>query len=195
MDKYADDAILNSPDFEFVFDLLQRHPSLPIKLGCGVAQFTIRLVPPWFRNRAFYIIRNDGSVTDFSFTECLSPRSHAVRFQNACRTAIADQIVAFVERSFADVESIACAITGALVTRDNYHVDHEPPFRDLVQEFITIEKIALKEVRIDGEADNETRDYFGDALLAARFAAFHRTNAKLRLVTPDANLRRTRNAS
>src|SRR5439155_24213173 len=127
----------------------QRHPSLPIKLGCGVAQFTIRLAPPWFRNRAFYIIRNDGSVTDFSFTECLSPRSHAVRFQNACRTAIADQIVAFVEQSSAHVERVACAITGALVTRKSYHVDHEPPFRSLVRQFIAMEKIAVDDVWID----------------------------------------------
>jgi len=132
MKNYRDGDRLNLQDFNFVFDLLQRHPSSERKLGAsGVAHFTIRHAPPWFRNRAFYIVRNDGLETEFSFKECLSPQSHAVRFQNACRTAVADQIIAFVEASFSDVECVACAITGATVTRASYHVDHEPPFRDL----------------------------------------------------------------
>ncbi len=195
MKKYPDDSILDLPVFEFVFDLLRRHPSLPKKLGCGVAKFTVRRVPPWYRNRAFYIIRNDGTGTEFSFMECLSPRPHAIRFQNACRTAIADQIVEFVERSFALDECVQCAITGAPLTRKACHVDHDPPFRNLVRQFIETEKIVIDEVRIDGEADNVTTDYFGDSLLAKRFSAFHRDHAKLRLVTSAANLGRRRNTS
>jgi len=54
MKNYRDGDRLNLQDFNFVFDLLQRHPSSERKLGAsGVAHFTIRHAPPWFRNRAF----------------------------------------------------------------------------------------------------------------------------------------------
>jgi hypothetical protein len=103
MAKYADGERLDQPaDAEFVFSLLQRHRLAAKKIGVGVEYFTIRTVLPW-RNRAFYIIRSDGSDVEFSFVECLSETSHRARFQNACREAIHNQIVQFIEHSLRPV--------------------------------------------------------------------------------------------
>src|ERR1700694_4732043 len=96
MAKYTAAEPLNAADARFVLDLLQWHRLASKKIGCGISQFLIRPAPPFFRNRAFYIIRTDGSPVEFSFVECISPTSQLSRFQNACRTAVHIQIEDFV---------------------------------------------------------------------------------------------------
>jgi hypothetical protein len=192
MAKYRDNEILDPEDRAFLLKFVQLHPHAPEKIGAGIAQFTIRHAPPWFRNRAFYIIRVVGPDVEFSFMECLRPSSQKQRFRNACRTAISRDIVDFVETSFEARSIWRCPLTGAPVTRDSYEVDHEPQFVDLVSRFVTEYKIDESAVDIGGDGDHETRDYFRDSTLSMHFAEFHRTHGKLRLVTPEANRKRPR---
>lgn len=169
-----------------------RHPRAEEKIGPGVAYITIRAVPPWRRNRAFYVVRVDGKGDWFSFEKCLRPLPHSERFRRACRTTASQQIIDFVNRCFDKQATWICPLSGERVTRDYYNVDHEPPFEDLVRKFIAENGIDILAVEIGGNEYGETSDYFRDKTLSARFAEFHKSHARLRLTAPPGNLHRKR---
>ena len=56
--------------------LLRRHEEETEKIGSGISHFIVDDAPPEYeiRTRCFWIIRSDGSRTDFSFKHCLEAR-------------------------------------------------------------------------------------------------------------------------
>ncbi len=65
------DRISEPADEQFLLDLLDLHPQRDSKLGGGVAYFEVRTNPKFVRQKSFYLIRVDGSETDFSFVKCV----------------------------------------------------------------------------------------------------------------------------
>lgn len=173
-------------DDRFLRDLFARHPSAAEKHGPGIAEIRVVTVPPW-NTRGFEIRRVDGTTTDISYLECLAPTTPRHWYRAACRTAIAEQVLAAKAAAFAEADCIACPVTGELVGRDDCHVDHAPPwtFEAIADTFavdLDLESIGY----LDG--DNRVRSQFADADLTARFADFHRARAVLRVVSVRANL-------
>ncbi len=174
----------------FLIDLFERHQDALSKIGMGVATVRVRLAMP-YRTRCFEIERVDGSRTDISYLECLKPSTAKQWFPAACRTAVADQIQAHKDLEFATADSTStCPITGDLLTRDNCHVDHAPPwtFAAIVAAFIKenwhidIHRVGY----VDG--DNVVESRFAEPATAAEFARFHKERAVLRVVSKRANL-------
>jgi len=190
---YADGVPLAPPHQAFVLDLASRHRLINQKIGCGVSHLVIRSVPP-FKTRAVYFVRTDGTDVEISLEECLNSSPQWRRFQNACREAIHDQVEGFLARTFEASETVQCSLSGDIVTRQNYNVDHEAPFLSLVENFVALNRIDVDHVEIGGDRDHETRDFFLDSQLRRAFEDFHRENARLRITTKDANLRRKRKA-
>src|SRR5258706_3097983 len=62
---------------QFMFAVLEDHPSVEIKIGCGVANMEVRSDARYPNIRYFWIIRHDGTGTDFSFKQCLKPPTQA----------------------------------------------------------------------------------------------------------------------
>lgn len=60
------------PDTTELMWLLERHPEVDDKLGCGVDHFSVR--DALYGTRCFEIVRKDGSTTDFSFKSCIEGR-------------------------------------------------------------------------------------------------------------------------
>ena len=183
---------LDSDDLTFVLALLELHPKAAEKVGVGVAGIAVVSEPTW-GTRHFEVVRTDGSTTDFSFMKCLYPATKLRLFKQACRHAVADDIIEFRHRAFDaadDAGHIVCPILGVPVTRLEAHVDHEPPrtFDELVQEFIQREQIDIDEVAVTGLGDGELRKGLADSELEDRWRQFHRMNAHLRVVSAKANL-------
>ena len=176
---------LNLEDKSLLIDLIGQHPSADIKIGCGIANIIIRQDPIWKKNKQFMIIRDDGSMIDFSYKICLygERRSKLDMFRIACRTAVSLDIIRF-KRENLKPDSI-CPHLGIPLTEDNAHVDHVKPltFNLLVDEFIYNHALNIEDVIIEGELQKR----FVDPGLAAKFRHFHNIVGVLELVSEKAN--------
>ena len=56
------------------------------KIGCGVKDFFISKT--MYGTMGFNLIRVDNSTTDFSFLQCVNPKSEMMKIKQACRSAI-----------------------------------------------------------------------------------------------------------
>jgi hypothetical protein len=179
---------IDAADAGFLTDLLRLHPEAAIKIGAGVSRFEVR-ANPLYGGVGFWVVRVDGTATDFSFNQCLRPSDHRQRALHAMRVSIADQIIAWRDRHFA-AGPVNCALTGVPVTAPACHVDHaEPTFLELAERFAATEGgWASVEVSTSPEATIGPRLTRPDQ--QDRWQAHHDRVASLRIVTPRANLRR-----
>lgn len=191
-DSYTDGAILADDHFEFMLDLLNRHEEAGIKIGCGVACMYTRANEVFKNNREFWLVRTDGSETDFSFEICLKHETKLQKFKSACRTAVAPIVMGFKLDFFDQAGGVAlCPVTGDKITlRKNSHVDHARPntFDKIVSDFIEgygldVEAIDLITAE-DGRVTNEIRS----ERIKADFIKFHNERANLRVISRYANL-------
>jgi len=179
---------LDEDSVAFLRDLVRRHRSAAEKIGPGIRTFRIVNVRP-YNMKGFEIVRVDGTVTDVSYLECITPTTPRHWFYASCRTAVLDQIAAAKDVAFAGSDSISCPITREMVTRDTCHADHAAPwtFEAIVDSFVVECAIDPSEVAyVDGDGSVGSR--FVDTKFAARFAAFHLERARLRIVSKRANL-------
>src|SRR5271170_6934999 len=111
---------VNEDDAADLADLLLRHPEAVDKIGSGIDHFEVR-VPPQFGGLCFWIVRTDGSETDFSFMTCVRGRAKLVsqEFREACRMAIQNDVAKAKQAYFTrnqDVSGrVACEVTGQLL--------------------------------------------------------------------------------
>jgi hypothetical protein len=182
---------MTGPDVAEVAALLDLHHARNIKIGCGVAGFVVKL--DRFNNRYFEIRRTDGSRTDFSYLQCLTPTPARTRFVGALRRAVAPDIVAARNAYMKHHNGrIVCAETDVPLTLDQAHLDHRYPdtFEALVNEFTTARKLTDYEALIAEHNDNDTEDRLADPMLAAEFRTFHLSRAELDFVIRRVNLAR-----
>lgn len=188
---YADTEPFRGEDEQFFLDLLEHHPQATIKIGCGVKGFSVARNPA-YPTRCLYLIRTDGSSTDWNWTECLRPTPHHMKVRRALRALLEPQMLAFKQRFFDGAGGcVCCPITGALLLFTTAHVDHIPPltFERLFQDFVQAEHLDLASVQLSTEGkDNVYQDTLADESLAARWLAFHGDRAKLRVISAHANL-------
>lgn len=185
--RYRAPAQLSADDTAFMGDLLQRHPSAEIKIGCGVQSIWIR------RNGAFgqgfYVDRVDGTSTDFSYKQCIRPFTHASKAKFAFRRGIDDQVIAVKYTAFATAETIICPETGEPITWETAHVDHEAPwtFAALLAEYCELREIDLNTIEL-----YESKSGIGKLLppaIEVDWAYWHDQHATLRVISAEANIR------
>lgn len=189
--KYKDEQQLDMFDTAFVLALLEQHPQADTKIGAGVERIIVRRNPVYRRNRGFHLFRIDGTDTDFSWVECLTPTPHHKKVIRAMRVLVEPQTMAFKQQFFDNTAEPRCALTGEPIAFVGSHVDHMPPFtfEVLVQEFcdrcgINLESVPLR----DEMADNKYVDLIDDDALAMSWVQFHKEHACLRVVSQIGNL-------
>lgn len=173
----------------FLSALLAGHPQAEHKVKDGVDRFTVGPAPG-FPSRCFWLVRTDGTATDFSFNECLTPTTPLREFKNACRSAVYADILRFKHGRFA-AGPVFCPITGEELALDACHVDHAPPwpFDRIAEEFLESLGVGPEAVDTSGKyADGCVRDTFASEDVAEAFRLFHEARASLRLVSRRANL-------
>ncbi len=85
---------LSQDDQFFISELLKRHPEHDKKVGSGIQSIQIKPDGHWGTTRCFYIIRTDGSETDFSYGHCINndtSREPLKMFKSAARSSIENQ--------------------------------------------------------------------------------------------------------
>jgi hypothetical protein len=181
-------ALVPDHHLPFLIDLFRRHQDAEEKFGAGIAAIRVRLALP-YKTRCFEIERVDGSRTDISYLECITPSGPRDWFPLGCRTAVVDQIRTCKEVAFAHSDVIPCPVSGEPITYGTCHVDHAPPatFDRIVRDFISEEGLKVDRVKyLDGDGNTEYR--FAERELEEAFALYHSKRAQLRVVSRRANL-------
>ena len=188
-DKYADNVRIVDADYAQLMALLALHPDADMKQGVGVDYFTVDRDEHYHTTRCFYIHRHDGSRTDVSFKECISARGDDANIRKALRSAIKDQIFEFRDRELQKPE-VRCPFTKEILSHANCHVDHAHPdtLSALIDAWLHSEGIQLTDVAIQPTLDNQFVASMTDQRQIASWQAYHKTHAKLRLLTARGNL-------
>ena len=180
------EAITDPADLAFLRDLIARHPDAAGKVGAGIRAITVRVNTP-FRTLGFWIERVDGTRTDISWLECLSPSNNRQKVLTALRHAIVDQRSKVKAAAFA-AGPVFCPYTGERLTPDNAHADHAPPwtFERIADEFAKSEGgwAQIQHASHDGALGSE----LVDNQQRLRWRRFHASRADLRVVSEIANL-------
>lgn len=166
----AGDRVTGS-DGRFMIEFLKTHSTAGQKIGAGIAYiYVANNDMPW-PSKGFYVMRVDGTFTDFSYRECLkdAPDGDIVHFTEACRMAVTDQAMEVLKSS---------NIQGA-------HIHHDgKQFAEIVQDFIDEYRIQLNKVSMT-QGDNVTMHKFLDKNIIALFQSYHRQKAHLVAITPE----------
>jgi hypothetical protein len=186
--KYQPDSrVVEAKDEQFLLDLLGLHPDCDGKLGDGIDFFEIRTNPKFVKQRTFYLIRRDGSETDFSFVKCLRPPTHRQVVMAAMRHEVVMQIADFADLAYGSNLEVPCATTGVMVSRDAAHVDHSSPtFVELAEDFAARHG-GWDEFAV-AHADGSIGVQLGNFEQAKAWRDYHCENARLRIVSIQANL-------
>lgn len=193
--RYKDDEFLGEADLQFMRSVLDFHRWRDEKIGVGVVSMTVRTNRP-YATRGFWLTRLDNTTTDFSWIECVDQPSQRRDVLAAMRAVIADQKESFRTIFFSSTSEPRCPVTGEPLDMGTCHVDHEPPlsFEKLTTDFIVEKKIDLEAVLLTGYGDGETKQELADESLRRAWQEYHRQYARLRILSPKANLSLTRRA-
>jgi hypothetical protein len=179
--RYSDGEEIHGLDEVFLRDLLEMHPRADEKIGCGIAQFVVRLDPVWKRTKYPAVRRLDSTEVDWSWHKCLDgENSPEQAVFIALRRAVRWQIIEFKRTAL--LEGPRCPFRGIALDINNSHVDHAPPwtFLSLARTWTAHRIPALR--RLDFEWE------LAEAEDLSSWQQFHAENATLRLVSAIANL-------
>lgn len=183
---------LSNDHLEVIKDLLQHHPNREHKLGSGVKR--VWLQPNKFNHKEFWLERTDGSITDFSYLQCLTPSKKLNKVKQAMRRSIEWHVWGFREDYFKNhaVDGlIDCPILGIKVDKYHAEVDHIAPdtFDAIANDFIKDYIPDLENVPITNNVDGLIGVEFTDKELEKKWYFFHLVRAKLRVISTNAHRR------
>jgi hypothetical protein len=174
--RNTDGMLLSPDDAAFVSTILARHPNAAIKIGCGISGFTTATTG----GRHFVAIRADGTRTDFSWKEALSPASHRQLVLKAMRNAIGQQAWDYRKSR----EPLHCDLDPA--HPEPFHVDHADPRFTVLADLYASAQGGYDGVPLrphaDGDVNTELR-----ADHRAAWAGYHQAYARLRILCQPCN--------
>lgn len=203
-DRYELKVPIDDPqDHDDLAALLERYDTAIVegvsKIGAGIHHFEVRMnyIPGRGSTRGFWVVRTDGSETDFSFIAAVkgTPKPEAQSFADACRSAVADDLQRAKTSFFAEHGDasgrVPCDITGELISPEDAHLDHAyPKFSHLVITFRAARgwHEGVPAGIVSQSQDRQTITTFVDEATAQAFRDFHRRAADLRIIKKGKNL-------
>ena len=157
--KILNKGIISTNDEKFLLELIKNHPQYKLKCGSGISKFFIKKTQ--WNNNGFYLKRTDNTETDFSYIQCLNPRSKIQNIKTACRSAIAKDMMQ--------------------ISSPGYIAHHEIPFINIFN--LWIKDKNTNEMEIDDQDDNCVVICFKDKKLSEDFRKFHNSISKIKKVT------------
>ncbi|KJC40116.1 hypothetical protein UB31_27795 [Bradyrhizobium sp. LTSP849] len=201
--RYADDQVVEGrDDQDDLLALLERYDAIiahgPAKIGSGVEYFLRRRnVGENFSTPGFWVHRTDGTDTDFSYIDAVKgqPKSNAQEFYDACRGAVAADLLAAKKRHFEthgdSSGRVPCDLSDEMISFGEAHLDHAyPTFGQLVVGFRAARgwQHGVPAGILTPPADAQTATSFLDASVVDAFRQFHSGAVTLRIVSRATNL-------
>jgi len=187
--QYEAGDILSVADQVFFEELFKLHDECVEKVGLGIKH--IQVERDFHRNRCLYIHRTDGTEIDISWVHCVQPASTKTVVSTAFRRAVKERVMAFKLSQLSEV--CRCPILNIPLDYENSHVAYtENSFESLLDDFldqvgITFESIELINPSPD---DSDQRGILKNPDIKAKWNQFYDANARLTLMSAEANLRR-----
>ena len=180
---------ITGESLRILIDVLSYHPRAEAKQGCGIARMEVRKNYR-FGTLEFWIVRLDGTETDWSFMACLRPSSPLQHVQMAARHAVVPQIAEFKRLTFVSSATVQCPLTGDSITYNTCHVDHIPPdtFASILDGFLREYEIDTHDVIMLGDEDGAIGRVFADQSLSIKWQSYHAQHARLRATSSFGNL-------
>ena len=181
-----------------VTDVLKMHEDFLIKTNGGEGfKVGVRkcFINP--RNRQFFILRSDGTDTDFSYRKALSPKSKASYVKETLRALIKEQTNAFKDKYFEENQDskgyVVCPETGLKIKKKDSHIDHYPKqFDEIVKDWAESRNLKSKDIILVQPPENSTFWPLEDKSLEKDFKEYHQKEATYRIVLNKVNLQRGR---
>lgn len=190
--EYKNYENLSNDHLSFMVDLLRYHDHGDQKVGIGVRRMWIQPNGK-YHTPSFWLERIDGTETDFSFHQCVSPPSVLRDFNQACRAAVATTVVGFrheyFEKNSVD-NKIICPLSKKSISIYETHVDHAPPytFENIFNQFIRVKKIQINVNMLEDHSDGKIGNRLKDKKLEMEWIVFHNERASLRCLSRESNL-------
>jgi hypothetical protein len=166
--------------------LIPRHGSASVKIGPGIANVAFGMNTRFaFRTAkrvpcCMYVLRIDGTISDVSWRECLSPSKTRYKVMNALRNAIRPQI-AEIKFDIAGKES--CMLCGENVAGREYDLDHFPwTFVELAETWSQSIGVKVESIATHGEDDLQVGDTLTCPVQLQSWQDYHREHAALRVL-------------
>lgn len=202
-DRHPIGAPISDPsDHDDLLSLLERYDLAitdgPGKIGSGVGHFETRVnITNGGRTVGFWVVRQDGSETDFSFIRAVNaaPKREIEQLADACRGAVYSEVLSAKNLYFAihaDAEGyVTCPITGDQVTLHDCGLEYVGlRFGHIVSNYAEAQgwQVAIPQGVISPAADAQTTTVFVSVEHAEGFRRLHRSAAKILVVRKDARL-------
>ena len=190
LNSYKDGDRLNMFDEEFMIDFFTQLAKSHKLKEKKIVEVYVRRSKKYRKNLQFWIKREDGTITDISYINCIWPRKKIDEISDACRRAVEDIVTKY---KFKHVYPTISDLSGQIITGpDEAEVDHyEMDFVDLVNNWVCLnggeEYIYSK---INETEDGSEITEFTDSELTDSFIQYHNSHSHLRILTIDENRKR-----
>lgn len=184
---------------DVLIDVLRMHEDFHEKTKGQEYQIGVRVCPINPRNKQFYILRADGTDTDFSYYKAISSKSKESYIKETLRAAIKDQTIEFKNNYFASNQDskgyVLCMETSLKLKKKDSHLDHYPKqFDEIVKEWIDIMQLSSQDIVLVAPPDNGTAWFMQDEVLLKSFQDYHKEQAQYRVVLNKVNLQRKKSS-
>ena len=189
IDQYEAGDILSAADQIFFEELFKLHDEYSEKVGTGIQH--IQVVRDFHRNKCLYIHRKDGSEIDISWVHCVQPASTKTVVSTAFRRAVKERVMTFKSNQLS--EGCRCPIMDVPLDYASSHVTYtEYSFESLLDDFLIQAGVTLESIELinPNPDDSDQRGILKDSDLKAHWERYHESNARLTLMSAEANLRR-----
>jgi len=168
-------------DWLFLLSLFLRHPDAYVKSNGTVSSFVVKI--GLGGSLGCYV----NHFTDFSYKKCLGSKPSVLNdLSAAMRKAVVAQVVDFRDSNF--IELMNCELCGQPISRDDLHIDHVKPFREIRDSFLNADHYPVPVVF---DRSGEGVVFLSDDWQFSRaWCLFHLGEAVLRCVHSACNLSR-----
>jgi len=182
----------DAQDLAFLLDILAHSVSGQARLNRGIVRILTKPNEKSASDRTFWAEFADGDQEALGFNSFICPPSLRVYNMGFLRRVIDDQIQDFRRQSFANDPVIPCSMTGILIAWPQADVDHCTPhtFESIAESFAIQENLlweAQWEVQPSPHRKGSWCTEFKDPSLTQRWKDFHRTHARLRILSKEAH--------
>ncbi|MFD7917466.1 DCL family protein [Streptomyces sp. NPDC059752] len=188
---YQVGSTVDDPEHHLLLlDLLDMHPNAEDKIGPGVEAFAIA-PPPRGPHPCFEVIRTDGTRIDFSYKDCLTPRTYRQQVLNVMGEEVKQTKTDYFEARRA-TGTLVSDLSGQPLASTDTAVSYfqGPSFNAIAEEFV--ESLGGWEaIELTGSA-HQGLGRFVDRDLAEGWFIHHQSRAVLGLLTQQESLRRPR---
>jgi hypothetical protein len=187
LSKWKGQPFISGDDAQFVQSLLALHPRQHLIIDCGLKHIKVQEIDKGYLR--FLAVRVDSSIRDFSWRNCLSPKSQRSQVMSICRSVVDPQIIAFRNDFWRNRKTADCPVTSEPMTIRDSDVDHAPPntFAVLVEQWLRVVRSDFELIEIEYRSGYEERYMFAERWLEGDWSEYHMQLAELRVVSRTAN--------